>query len=597
MPVYAFGPFLLSPGERRLTRSGRPVAVPGKAWRILALLAEAGGRLVSHETFRAKLWPDVLVEDRTLTVHVSTLRKALGDGSTLIETVPREGYRLTAPVRVLSNDDPTPSATGGMPSVEPRTLTVPPFATGGMAQADSYLGVGMAEAVTTVLGRVPGLTVYPVGAVDGLASANDRREAGRALGVGHVLEGSVQLKDEQLHISAHLVDVASGRRQWTEHFEKPRAEAAALQDVIAQRVADSLAQLSPADRSSLQSYRPRSTEAFFLQLEARANLKLYVQLPLMKAVGLFEQALALDPDYALAHAGLAWTYLLLGSTTLGRSLSADEAGSLARRSADRALALDEGLGEAWAVLGRVKMEYDWDWDGAEADLAHAVALNPSSVEALAAYGQYLSAMGRHDEAIEITSQAYQLDPRRAETLHHFWLVYWMAGDNQRALAITDEALVLAPQVIRNLYGRAVLLDYLGRHEEAMASRLDFLKVYPVAQSLGDELVELSRAKGWRSAMLAWLAMLERTNRWETAAIQWMAIEEPQRALDALEHCVSQKSTYLRFAAQCPAWRPLHGEPRFQKILRTLKLSGDTAPAERDRSPAPDGWPPGSAAGG
>src|SRR3954451_22393087 len=112
MPVYLFGPFVLDPAERRLTREGRRIAVPAKAWQILLLLVDAGGRLVPHEAFRAKLWPNVVVEDRTLTVHMSTLRKALGDGasSNLIETVSRDGYRLPVPVRVLPETDRSPAA-------------------------------------------------------------------------------------------------------------------------------------------------------------------------------------------------------------------------------------------------------------------------------------------------------------------------------------------------------------------------------------------------------------------------------------------------------------------------------------------------------
>src|SRR6476620_9249020 len=101
MSVYAFGPFILDRAERRLTRDGRRLAVPGKAWQILVLLVEAGGRLVSHKTFRERLWPNVVVEDRTLTVHMSTLRKTLGSADA-IETVSREGYRLAVPVRSLS---------------------------------------------------------------------------------------------------------------------------------------------------------------------------------------------------------------------------------------------------------------------------------------------------------------------------------------------------------------------------------------------------------------------------------------------------------------------------------------------------------------
>ena len=184
---------------------------------------------------------------------------------------------------------------------------------------------------------------------------------------------------------------------------------------------------------AMDSYRPRAAEAYFLQLEARAHLKPFTRLPLMKALTLFEQALVLDPDYAMAHAGLASTYLLMASTAMLRPLQVDEAMPMARRSAQRAIALDEGLAEAWAALGRVKMEYDWDWDGAEADLAHAVALNASSVEALGTFGQFLSAMGRHDEAIEAMEQARRLDPRSVETLQHLGIVYWMAGQAERAL--------------------------------------------------------------------------------------------------------------------------------------------------------------------
>src|SRR5712691_12895309 len=132
MPIYAFGPFVLDPAERRLTRSGRRVAVPAKARQILVLLAEAGGRLVPHETLRAKLWPNVVVEDRTLTVHMSTLRKALGSGppEDYIETVAKAGYRLTLPVRVLSEADRPPLTVSGPPMVETKPLAVGTFSTG-----------------------------------------------------------------------------------------------------------------------------------------------------------------------------------------------------------------------------------------------------------------------------------------------------------------------------------------------------------------------------------------------------------------------------------------------------------------------------------
>lgn len=572
MSVYAFGPFVLEPAERRLTRGGRRVAVPGKAWQILRMLAEAGGQLVSHETLRARLWPNVVVEDRTLTVHMSTLRKALGDGlpSDFIETVARAGYRLAVPIRVLSQTEPALQAVGWPPMAEARTLAVRPFATRDLAEADTYLGVGMADAVSTALGAVPGLTVSPVDAVEDIAVA-------RSLGVGHLLEGTVQRSDERLRVSARLIDVASGRTQWSERFEQPQMDAVALQDAIATRVATSLPRSSGVDHD-LHSYRPRAAEAYFLQLQARAHLKAFTRLPLLKALTLFEQALALDPDYAMAHAGLGSAYLLMASTAMLRPLPVDEAMPMARLAAERALALDEGLAEAWAVLGRVKMEHDWDWDGAEADLAHAVALNSSSVEALATFGQFLSAMGRHDEAIETLEQALRLDPRRVETLQHLGIVYWMAGQADRALEVVKESLAIAPDSVRGQYGRMMILDQLGRHDEAMAERLATLRGLSVAQGLAEQVEALLRSKGWQEAMHVWIGLLERTNRWEGAAMQWMAVGEPARAMDALEHCVKARTTYLCFTAQNPYFRPLHGDPRFQRILRVLNLDGHISAA-------------------
>lgn len=558
MPVFAFGPFILDPSDRRLTRDGRRLAVPGKAWQILLMLAEAGGRLVPHEALRARLWPNVVVEDRTLTVHISTLRKALGEGSPpdLIETVPRAGYRLAVPIRVLPQIRPTPVA-------EATKLAVRPFATPDLSDADTYLGVGIADAVSTALGGVPGLAVSPVDAVDDLAGA-------RSLGVAHLLEGSVQRNDERLHVSARLIDVASGRTEWSERFEQAQVRGAGLQDAIATRVAISLPG-SPVLDQGLRSYRPRAEEAYFLQLEARAHLKPFTRLPLMKALTLFEQALAFDPDYAMAHAGLASTYLRMASTAMLRPLQVDEAMPMARRAAQRAIALDEGLAEAWAALGRVKMEYDWDWDGAEADLAHAVALNASSVEALGTYGQFLSAMGRHDEAIENMERARRLDPRSVETLQHLAIVYWMAGQGEKALGAVDESLKVLPGSPRAHYGRMMILDQLGRRDEAMADRLTTLRGLAVAQGLAEHVDALARAKGWREAMHVWIALLERTNRWEGAAQQWMAVGESSRALDALEHCVKARTTYLCFTAQNPYFRPLDNNPRFQDILRALKL--------------------------
>jgi serine/threonine-protein kinase len=414
--LHEFGPFILDAAERRLTRQGEHLSVTGKTLDVLRLLVEAEGRLVDRQTFNAQLWPEVIVEERNLTVHISTLRKSLGSGC--IETVAKSGYRLRLPVRAM----------GG-----------------------------------------------------------------------------------------------------------------------------------PASSESLQVLR-----------EARYQLSQAERVPALKALGLFERALALDANDAEALAGLASTYLLLSSTTIRRPLPVDEAIQLATDAARRALAIDARQGEAYAVLGRLKMTYDWDWKGAEADLERAVGLAPRSVEAQLGHGLYLSAVGRHCEAIAALDRARDLDPTRRETHERLGLAWWMAGDGERALQALAEAVTLDPEARRPHFRRMVVLDQLGRHEEAAAERAIWLRLFGDG-AVADELAVVARTAGHRAAMVDWITRLEKLSQWFEVAIQAMAIGEREQALAALERCVEERGDHTPFYAVFPPFLTLRGEPRYERLLGTLGL--------------------------
>jgi DNA-binding winged helix-turn-helix (wHTH) protein/Tfp pilus assembly protein PilF len=415
--LYEFGSFVLDATERRLTRQGERLPVTGKTLDVLRLLVEAQGRLVDRQTFNAQLWPEVIVEDRNLTVHISALRKALGGDC--IETVAKNGYRLAVPVRNVDGQAPS--------------------------------------------------------------------------------------------------------------------------------------------------------ETLQVQREARYQLGQAERVPALKALGLFERALALDANDAGALAGLASTYLLLSSTTIRRPLPVDEAVQLATGAAQRALAIDSRQGEAYAVLGRLKMTYDWNWTAAEADLARAVALAPESVEAHLGHGLFLSAVGRHCEALAALTRACTLDPTRRETHERLGLAWWMAGDGESALAVLDEAVTIDAEARRPHFRRMVVLDQLGRHEEAAGERALWLRLFGDG-AVADRLADLARNAGHRAAMAEWIAMLEKLNQWFEAAIQAMAIDERARALDALERCVAERGDNAPFIAEFPPFRPLYGEPRFDRLLQKLGLA-------------------------
>lgn len=426
MALYEFGSFVLDAPERRLTRAGHRVPVRGKTFDVLRVLLEAEGRLVDRQTFNTELWPEVVVEDRNLTVHISNLRRALGGtrADDYIETVAKAGYRMAVPVRVMA------------------------------------------------------------------APANDR---------------------------------------------SPSSEAAAL------------------------------------LREARHQLNEAERIPALKALGLFERSLELDRGNAWAHAGLASTYLLLASTTIRRPLPVEEAVRLATVSAHRALAIDPRLGEPYAVLGRLKMTYDWDWQGADADLVHAVALAPSSVEALVNRGLFLSAVGRHREAVESLTRAAAVDPTRRETFERLGLARWMAGDDEGALASLAEAVAIDPEARRPHFRRMLVLDHLGRHDEAAIDRAIWLGLYDEAAA-AEQLAVLTQASGYRAAMAEWIARLGRQNQWLEAAVQAMAIDDRATALDGLERCVGERGDGTPYIAHFPSFRPLGGEPRFQRLLSEMKLA-------------------------
>ena len=421
MTLYEFGSFVLDAPERRLTRQGERVAVTGKTLDVLRLLVEAQGRLVDRQTFNAQLWPEVIVEDRNLTVHISALRKALG--SDCIETVAKNGYRLAMPIRVVN-------------------------------------------------GR----------AVNGQASS----------------------------------------------------------------------------------------ESLQVQREARYQLSQAERIPALKALGLFERALAIDANDANALAGLASTYLLLSSTTIRRPLPVDEAVQLATEAARRALAIDSRQGEAYAVLGRLKMTYDRDWTAAEADLTRAVSLAPESVEAQLGHGLFLSAVGRHREALAALTRAGVLEPTRRETHERLGLAWWMAGDGERALAALADAVAIDPEARRPHFRRMVVFDQLGRHEEAAGERALWLRLFGDG-AVADRLADLARHSGHRAAMVEWIALLDKLNQSFEVAIQAMAIDERAQALHALERCVDERGDNAPFIAEFPPFRPLRGEPQFDRLLQKLGL--------------------------
>lgn len=614
MACYEFGVYYVDTRERRLQRGDERIPLTPKVFETLELLIEAGGKVVDRETFHARLWPDTNVEDRNLTVNISTLRKALGGGeSDYVETVPKLGYRLRVAVRVVDRPETLLTAEFGTPPTSPAveggtwgrrhvrfafvsglliglialgmisfkrdgespptptSLAVLPFNTIGLPEGEGYLSVGIADALIAQLSSLHDLVVRPTSSIQNIGTDRDPLVVGRRLQVGHVLDAMIQRDGNRLKVSAQLIDVARGIAVWSERFEQQEDSIFELQDMIVARVAARLVpQLAAAAQAAAQRYRPSSAEAYRLQIEARARLSTLSRDDTLRARSLFERAVALDPQYAHALAGLASTYAMLTSTIIGRPIPVDQGMRLARETAARALAIDPDNGEAIAVRGLVKFTYDWDWAGAEDDLRRAVDVSPGSAEAHESYGWFLVSQGRIQDGLMQLGQARALNPVQRQTIELIGLSQWIAGQPELALASLREASELDPDAPRPHFRRMVVLTQMQRTTDAMAARADWLTRFD-SPGVAQTYERLLATEGERAMMERWIALLERLEQTWEAADQLMAIGEQERAVEALERCEAERCTSLPFVAVHNSFKPLAGNPRFDALLSRMRL--------------------------
>ncbi|HEX5107298.1 MAG TPA: winged helix-turn-helix domain-containing protein [Vicinamibacterales bacterium] len=299
--LYEFADFTLDVHERRLCRRGELIALPPKAFDLLTALLRGGGRLQTKDELLAIVWSGAEVEEGILTVHVSALRKALGDSSRaprFIETVAKSGYRFIANVRAMHRE--TSSDTRSI--VPHASIAVLPFASAD--PDDLYFSDGLTEHIINALARVDGLEVIGRTSSFGLrGSALDLKRIASALNVRTILEGSVRRSAGRIRITAQLVDANNGFQLWSQRYDRDDADIFAVYDDIAGSIAAALElALTAHPPTRTQPLNLRAYEAYLRGLH---ELRLVTASSTLRAITHFERAVALDPGYAAPHTGLA----------------------------------------------------------------------------------------------------------------------------------------------------------------------------------------------------------------------------------------------------------------------------------------------------
>lgn len=402
-------------------------------------------------------------------------------------------------------------------------------------------------------------------------------QIGGELGVQYVLEGSVRRDADKVRISAELIEVDGQRQLWAQEYDRELTNLLTVQAEIAREISDSIElTLGSAQRGDVvrqAALTPAAYRAYDLYLKGLYFWNKRTGEGLEQASAYFQQAIAEDPSYAPAYAGLANSYSLMASYGL---FPAAINMPKARAAAEKALELDDKLPAAHCALALILENYDWDWNAAEKEYRRAIELNPDYATAHQWYAELLMWRGRFDEALRESELARQLDPLSLIIATDQGALYYFSRQYDRAIQQLQGVLELDPAFPR---AHMVVIVYVqqGRYAEALASLDKWQQGDGAAQTKPWMLVYIHGCSGQKEKARAELKNLQAENRKHPVEPYAMAfasvgVGNKEAALDWLEKAYGQHSNGLTSLKVDPAYDPLRGDPRFQELLQRVGLA-------------------------
>jgi TolB-like protein/Flp pilus assembly protein TadD len=517
--------------------------------------------------FDQRLDPIVRVEARRLRSKLKTYYETEGRDDEIRIELPTGGY---APRIATAGREAPAQALADAPV---RSVAALPFANLSPDSDSEYFSDGLTEELIYALTRVEGLRIMAWNTATKLRSGErEPVEVGRKLGVDAVLVGSVRRWGERVRITARLADVASGFCLWSETYDRRIEDLFAIQEELAHAIATSL-------RGTLLPAAPRpcgNLEAYDLYLKGRFHWNKRSPESFARAIDYFTQSIAVDPQCAVAHAGLADAYTLSGEYGL---LAPDEAMPQAKDAASRALALDPNLAEAHTSLAIILELYEWQWDKAEEHYRRAIQLNPGYATAHQWYGcDHFAMLGRFDDAMREVDLAMRLDPLSPILIENRGYVLMLARRYDEALAQHAAGIEFDPSFYRFYSAMGRIYIQQGRYDEAIATLEKGLaaageEVPGILGALGQAHAFAGRP-GQARALLSKLTEESRVRcvASSTRSLIHLALGETGPALDLLEESADRRDPTMTVLGVHPAFDPLRGEPRFAALLRRIGLA-------------------------
>ncbi len=460
---------------------------------------------------------------------------------------------------------------------QPRSpsVAVLPFRNLSTDPENEFFADGITEDVIAQLSKIRSLKVISRTSVMQFKNREQSlREIGATLEVATLLEGSVRRAGDRVRIVAQLIDAEADQHLWAETYDRQLTDIFAIQTDVALQIASALeAELSPDERKRIHRKPTSDVRAYQLYLKGRQYYSRYTAESIQQGIEYFRKAIAVDPDYALAHTGLALTYAELAAGEGGAPVRPDEAYREAKQAIARALALDSQLGEAHSVLALLKFTRDFDWAGAEEEFKLALELSPGAADIYDHYGWLCAALERWDEALVLVKRAQELDPlmHRADVA----TTLLRAGRNQEAL----EAALGCVELDDFARGRSTLgWAYMknGMLAQGLAELEQAAALAPENVMFRAQLGQAYAMAGKTADARDMLRQLEQLSQERYVSPYHMAyvytgLGETDRAMDYLERAFEERAGSVYGIKGSFLFTSLHSHPRFQALLRKMNL--------------------------
>ena len=608
---YEFGRFRLKVAERVLLREGELVPLTPKVFDILVTLVEHGGQVVSKDDLMKRVWPNTFVEEGNLTQNISLLRKALGEtpgGVQFIETVPRRGYRFVAETSEANGNgdmqvaaDPVVSipntgsqsagvkrtpifavvaglvvvgiiavvyfTSSGKPGVAPiQSIAVLPFVDESSDPDAEYINDKIAESLINSLSKLPQLRVVPRSVVAGYKGREiDPRKVGQELNVRAVVTGKMRRHGDIISIQADLIDLQNVAQLWGQHYDHKLSDVLLVQDDISRDIFENL-------RLKLNVEEKKQLEAYGLYLKGRNAWNKRTGDALQQAIDYFNQAIAIDPNYGAAYAGLADCYNML--VVYGR-LDPTEGFPKAKEAATKALEIDENSAEAHTSMAFIKFRWDWDRTATEREFLEAIRLKPAYAPAHQWYSSYLVAVERFDEAIAEAKRTEELEPLSFVASSHLGWIYYLSGQNDKAIEQCRKILELDPSSFPARRYLGLAYEAKGMYPEAIAEFQTGVRLSgsPLMHALLGHAYAVSGKSAEAKQVLADLQQIEgqRYVSPYTVAAIYAGLGDDEQAFKWLEVAVEGRDIWLMNLKVDPVFAKLRSKRQFTDILARIRL--------------------------